>query len=141
MNCIKAYLTMLIFLVSLRTAVSQSPETWSAPAFTDTLKNPFAEDAKAPEEGKKIYENMCWSCHGLTGKGDGPAAKAINPKPADHTSEKLQQQKDGNLYWKISTGKGVMQPYGKSLTSKQRWALVQYIRQLGASPSKAAANE
>lgn len=108
-------------------------DTWDAPAFTDTLKSAFKSDEKMTGEGKKLYENMCWNCHGLEGKGDGPAAVAINPKPADHTGARVQQQKDGNIYWKISTGKGAMQPYGKTLTSKQRWALVSYIRQLGAT--------
>lgn len=122
------------FFVLLAIATSSPAQTeWQAPAFTDTLKNSIQSDSKSIAEGKKVYENMCWSCHGLQGKGNGPAAAAINPKPADHTSERVQQQKDGNIYWKISTGKGVMQPYGKTLTSKQRWALVSYIRVLGAS--------
>ena len=113
--------------------ISKAQTEWIAPAFTDTLKNSFLVDDKIIKEGRKVYESMCWSCHGLEGKGNGPASIAINPKPADHTSEKVQLQKDGNLYWKISTGRGPMQPYGKTLSSKQRWALVSYIRQLGTS--------
>ena len=33
--------------------------------------------------GKVEYESKCASCHGLTGKGDGPAARALTIKPAD----------------------------------------------------------
>lgn len=27
-------------------------------------------------EGKVVYETMCWSCHGVAGRGDGPAVQA-----------------------------------------------------------------
>jgi mono/diheme cytochrome c family protein len=42
----------------------------------------FAGDV---EKGKELFRGMgtCWTCHGQDGKGDGPAAAALNPKPAD----------------------------------------------------------
>lgn len=111
------------------------PEEWKAPAYADTLKNPLEGNVKATAEGKKIYEKMCWACHGLSGKGDGPGAAACSPKPADHSSKKIQQQKDGALFWKISNGRGKMQPYDKTLSKTQRWQLVNYIRTLGQNTS------
>jgi mono/diheme cytochrome c family protein len=106
-------------------------EEWIAPAFADTLKNPFTTDAKILVEGKKIYESACWTCHGLDGRGHGPAADKLNPKPADHTSEKVQRQSDGAIFWKISKGRGEMLPMEKSLSKHQRWKIVCYIRELG----------
>jgi mono/diheme cytochrome c family protein len=35
--------------------------------------------------GKDSFEFYCASCHGETGKGDGPTAKAIRTRPADLT--------------------------------------------------------
>ena len=67
---------------------------------------------------------------GENGKGDGPASVQLNPKPADHTLPAVQSQSDGALFWKISTGRGAMQPYSKVLTVQQRWELVHYIRSL-----------
>ena len=111
--------------------IVQHYEEWVAPSYADTLKNPLAYNEKVITEGKKIYESMCWACHGLDGKGDGPAAKELNPKPADHTSGKIQRQHDGVLFWKISKGRGLMAPYEQSLSKLQRWKLVCYIRELG----------
>ncbi len=106
-------------------------DAWVAPPSYDTLKNPFINDIKAIAEGKKIYESTCWSCHGITGKGDGPAAAAINPKPADHTSDKLLSESDGALLWKITKGRGQMPAYEQMFSKQQRWKLVCYIRELG----------
>jgi mono/diheme cytochrome c family protein len=33
--------------------------------------------------GKVEYESKCASCHGLSGKGDGPAARSLTTRPSD----------------------------------------------------------
>ncbi len=35
--------------------------------------------------GPEMYKTWCASCHGLQGKGDGPAASALKKMPADLT--------------------------------------------------------
>ncbi len=72
----------------------------------------------------------CIACHGPGGKGDGPASKALNPKPADHTSARTQAQTDGELFWKITNGKGMMVGWEKIIKEEDRWHLVNYIRTL-----------
>lgn len=104
--------------------------TWVAPASEKTKKNPLPSDKKAIEQGEKVAKVNCVSCHGPKGKGDGPAAVALNPKPADWTSKKVQAESDGEIFWKISTGRGAM-PSWKHLPENDRWALVRYIRTLG----------
>lgn len=102
---------------------------WEAPAAEAAKKNPVARDAKSTEQGKKVSVVNCASCHGAAGKGDGAAAAALNPKPADWTSKAVQDQSDGTLFWKISNGRGGMPPW-KHLPENDRWALVNYIRSL-----------
>lgn len=41
--------------------------------------------ASADDAGKSAYEINCASCHGASGKGDGPVAVALNPPPRDFT--------------------------------------------------------
>jgi len=74
----------------------------------------------------------CVPCHGNKGKGDGVAAAALKPKPADHSSQKVQSQTDGAIFYKITTGRLPMAPYKDILNTTQRWQLVNYIRTLAA---------
>ena len=114
-------------LVFTGSAWSQTP--WTAPASEKSKKSPIEASAKVVEQGEKIAKVNCVSCHGAKGKGDGAAAVALNPKPADWTSKRVQDESDGELFWKISTGRGAM-PAWKHLPEKDRWALVQYLRTL-----------
>lgn len=103
---------------------------WEAPAAEKAKKNPLPADAATIAQGKKVADVNCVSCHGAKGKGDGAAAAALNPKPADWTSKKVQAESDGEIFWKLSTGRGAM-PSWKFLPENDRWALVRYIRSLG----------
>src|SRR5574341_472917 len=37
------------------------------------------------EDGKNTYKKYCSPCHGEEGKGDGPLARSMLPKPCDFT--------------------------------------------------------
>jgi mono/diheme cytochrome c family protein len=120
-------LAALISMAGL--AAAQTP--WTAPAEEKEKKNPLPADAKTIEQGRKVAQINCVTCHGAKGKGDGAAAVALNPKPADWTSKAVQDDTDGELFWKITTGRGAM-PAWRHLPENDRWALVRYIRSLAA---------
>lgn len=103
---------------------------WKAPSSADALKNPYKGNAAETAKGKTLYTQMCVICHGKGGKGDGPAGIALNPRPADHTSARVQDQSDGALFWKMTNGNPPMAAYKDVLTEEQRWDLVNYIRTL-----------
>ncbi len=104
-------------------------EAWVAPDADKAKKNPLPSDKKVIEQGAKLAQINCASCHGAKGKGDGVAAVALNPKPADWTSKRVQDESDGEIFWKISNGRGPMPPW-RHLPENDRWALVRYIRSL-----------
>jgi len=102
-------------------------EVWKAPARADAKKNPVAADAVSVGRGKAVYTAECASCHGNSGKGDGPSAKDLEKSAGDMT--KLRGQSDGALFWKITEGKKPMASYAK-LSEQQRWDVVNYMRTL-----------
>jgi mono/diheme cytochrome c family protein len=91
----------LMAVVGLVLAASAGAQTvWKAPEGEKTKKNPLS-GTKAVEQGKKLAQVNCAPCHGIGGKGDGAAAVALNPKPADWTSGRVQDEADGEIFWKI----------------------------------------
>lgn len=93
-------------------------------------------------EGKRLYEGKgaCALCHGLNGKGDGPAAHLHKPHPPrDFTDCTVQQErKDGELFWVIkhgSPGTGMVPLVPGALTEDEAWKIVAYVRSFCKKPS------
>ena len=120
----------IALLLVTAVAWAQAPTgPWVAPAAEKAKKNPMPGGAKAIAAGKNVAQTNCVSCHGPGGKGDGPAAVALNPKPADWTSKRVQDESDGEIFWKISNGRGAMPPW-KHLPENDRWSVIHFIRSL-----------
>lgn len=124
----KSLITFIVCL-SFGSVFSQAKK-FPSPASADAVVNPIKGNAAATEEGKKTYTLYCVTCHGNKGKGDGIAAPGLSKPPADHTSDFVQKQTDGAIYWVISEGNNPMPGYKSSLSETQRWQLVNYIRTL-----------
>jgi mono/diheme cytochrome c family protein len=77
-------------------------------------------------EGQSVYQDKCAMCHGQDGKGNGPAAAAFNPAPADFTNPGFWQ---GNVRQKITAtienGHGPMPAI--ELSSSQIKAVIDYM--------------
>lgn len=114
----------------------QAQTKWNAPKEADALKNPFSNTPAVLAEGKQLFVANCAPCHGMKGKGDGPAAVSLNPKPADHSSDAVQRESDGSIFWKLSEGHNPMPQFKQALSEDQRWKLVCYIRMLAKNPKK-----
>jgi mono/diheme cytochrome c family protein len=62
---------------------------------TATRIKPVGAKPTSPASGKEMFHAYCASCHGLDGKGNGPAAAALKKQPADLTL--LAKQSGGNF--------------------------------------------
>lgn len=116
------------------------------------LANPLAGrmDEATLARGRLMYERNCSVCHGTQGRGDGPVVQqrkdaegrshARFPYAPPVVGAAAESRSDGYLYGVIAVGRGLMPPYGERISHTDRWALVNYVRQLqgrGSSPAPA----
>ena len=96
-----------------------------------TERNPFPPDQASLTIGSTVYTEKCQTCHGISGKGDGPSSEALNPSPADLVVH-VPLHPDMILFSFIHDGiKGTsMAGLGNSLTDDQIWHVINYIRTL-----------
>lgn len=99
---------------------------WKVPEKASQRQNPLLDKPDLAAGGRKIFERNCVQCHG------DKAHERKNNAP-DLASSAVQQESDGALFWRISSGnarKGM--PSFTSLPEAQRWQLVLYIRSMSA---------
>ncbi len=125
-------------LVGERVVADNAPPTpWVAPEEARKVKNPFPPSQETLADGEQLFTDNCVLCHGEKGMGDGPGAKTIKVKPANFTDEKMMaMETDGSLFWKMSNGRGPMPAWKDTLSDKERWELVDYIRKLTKDAAK-----
>jgi cbb3-type cytochrome c oxidase subunit III len=102
---------------------------WSTPVLAGAKGDPLV--------GRKLYMTHCYTCHGVTGRGDGPAATRLEPKPRNLTDDAYMSRKsDQDLYNVISGGSPALHrfsgmPDWKTMFYPERiWDLVAYLRTL-----------
>jgi mono/diheme cytochrome c family protein len=105
------------------------------PAQFASRKNPLPPSADNVAKGKDLFNANCAPCHGTDGAGNGPAASALNPKPADFMTPIHAKLPDGYWFWRISVGGTVapfkdvgsaMPPWEGALNEQQRWLVILY---------------
>jgi high-affinity iron transporter len=93
--------------------------------------------------GATVYAANCASCHGVTGKGDGPAAARLDPPPIAFTDAARARQRSVFALYQI-VGQGIpgtaMPAFGR-LSDADRWAVATYLGQLSHEPQQARAGE
>jgi len=107
-------------------------EPFVAPPEAKELKNPISPEElrKASAFGKASYDIYCDGCHGPEGEGNGLIAVKHSVPSINISIPRTQDQTDGELFWKISNGKGAMPSWKSLLPDEDRWRLVAFVRSL-----------
>ena len=87
--------------------------------------------------GKALYERNCAACHGTSGKGDGPAAASMRPKPRDLADEAYMQTLSDAFLLEVITNGGasvdkspLMPGWGNVMDQKEIIDIIFYLREL-----------
>ncbi len=101
------------------------------PSSPEDLRNPYPPNAESLSAGSEVYERWCLSCHGESGKGDGPGAASLDPPPSD-LGIHVPLHPEGVLFRYIRDGipGTAMTGLGESLTDEEMWHVVNYIATL-----------
>lgn len=117
---------------------SRGDDYISTGLFGDFYGKGFPEEVELTDEflarGKQRYQITCTPCHGESGNGVGVVSKywAI-PPTANLIDPRVTAMPEGQIYWTITNGKGLMGPYNGILSVQDRWAVVAYVRALQAA--------
>jgi copper transport protein len=119
--------------------VAPNIPTPSVPLTARFLSNPTPDTPATVARGKAVYQMNCVVCHGAQGKGDGPAAFTLVPRPVNLQLH-VPQHAPGEIYFWITNGiPGTAMPaWGDldpttgtpKLPDEDRWALIRYLQAL-----------
>lgn len=120
------YLLVLYFVLGfVGFGISQNNKAEPIPEREKNRTSPILFEKKTQKEGEVIYMANCRSCHGDPGKAN--YAK-LDPLPVDPASAKYQANTDGEIFYILTRGKGLMPVFANILTEEQRWVVLSYIR-------------
>jgi DMSO reductase family type II enzyme heme b subunit len=95
------------------------------------------------ETGRAVYQKWCAGCHGDQGRGDGPAAAYLLPRPRDFTRALYQVRSTAtgevplasDIHWVLEEGMpGTSMPgWSSVLTGGERDAVVEYVRSFSSA--------
>ena len=113
-------------------AVDETPYPFTQAQATEAglaLTNPLPHSPEVLEHGKFVYENVCITCHGPRGAGDGTLT-LLFPKPPSLMTQRVRDWPDGEIFHRPMRGQGSMPSHARQLDARDIWSVVHYIRQL-----------
>ncbi len=106
----------------------------------EQLKNPLKANPQVLAHGKFIFENICVTCHGPKGAGDGHLTKLF-PAPPSLMAQKVRDWPDGRIFHVPMRGQGSMPSHASQIEQEEIWAVIHHIRKLQSELPVAPAKE
>jgi cytochrome c5 len=110
--------------VILYLTVQVSAQEWVVPADQKSIVNPLEYNLSNVKKGKDLYYQNCKSCHGDPGKNNH---LPLVPPPVDITSDQMHLNSEGDLFYKITNGRGGMPQFKTTISEDDRWRIVNYV--------------
>jgi mono/diheme cytochrome c family protein len=96
--------------------------------------NPLPITGELLTRGRQRFTINCTPCHGQLADGNGITRKiGAMAGIADLHDKRVVEMTDGELFYVITHGRNLMQPYGPNISVADRWAIVAYLRALQLS--------
>ena len=121
-------------------------ETWMASTSLDATLGHVAPKEQNPVEltdqnlldGVHLYAQNCAVCHG-SAKGDksaSPIAKGLYQKPPQFGTDGVEDDPEGDSFWKIKHGIRLtgMPSFGYSLKDREIWTLALFLKHMDKLP-------
>jgi len=100
---------------------------------------PIPASAPSLARGREVYRERCALCHGVSGRGDGPAAAGLRPPPTNLADPQIMGAMSRlDEYRRVTLGVAgtAMPAYEHTLSDDDRWAVAAHVLtlQYGGSP-------
>ena len=121
-------LILLVFLNTAPCASTAGEATWKAPASADAVKNPVKPTPAGLKDAQDAVSKKLRDLPWPEGREQRPGGRIAAQKPANFTDAKMMRKAtDGELFWKMTTGRAPMPSWQDKLSETQRWELVNYF--------------
>lgn len=116
------------FIIIISLLISSLPllaQEWVVPEDKKGKLSPFSFNEETRKAGERLYTINCISCHGTPGKAN---YSNLVPPPGDPATDKIQHNSDGEIFFKVTTGRGPMPSFKNAIQANDIWKLISFLR-------------
>ncbi len=124
----KAKIIFYIFIFGIIAFPARAQEKWTVSDDEKALTNPLPITDDLIDQGQDLFVAKCQSCHGPAGKGK---ALPLVPDMKDlGNAAFLKSITAGEMFTKLSEGKGAMPGFKSQLSKEDRWKIIGFLRNI-----------
>jgi len=113
---------ILLLALTLSFTSTFAQKVWEVPSEETEKTAPFKFTQENADKGALVFKANCMACHG---PADGTT---ILPDAGNIKDAKFKADTDGELFYKITTGRGAMPSFKDKLSPQEIWDVIAFIR-------------